>query len=144
MADEKKPDFSFETVAVLCASILASGGSIGGKSYDMMSALDGKRTANSFQHQFRNVLKRARELKEQMDSEEGIKGVEAKPRATTKAPRTPKAPKTPKAKSSGGKTGRDSGKTTEDDEDAADAGGERDSKRTKHDFDFPDVKEEEQ
>ena len=60
--------FSFETVAVLCCIILKNG-TIGGAQYDMMSALDGKRTASAFQHEFRAVLKRAKELKDSMDKE---------------------------------------------------------------------------
>ncbi|KAF2226581.1 hypothetical protein BDZ85DRAFT_256405 [Elsinoe ampelina] len=105
----------------------------------MMSALDGNRTANSFQHQFRAVLKHARELKAQLDGDEVVEGVKAKPRA----PKSQKAPKTPKAKAAP-KRGRNSDKIKEeDDEDAAVVGEEQDAKRPRYDFDFEDVKQEE-
>lgn len=65
MADKSEPSFSFETVAVLVSAILANGSSIGVGTYETMSALDGKRSANAFSHQFRSVIRRARELREQ-------------------------------------------------------------------------------
>jgi len=68
-ASTTEKSFSFETVAVLCCIILKNGGTIGGAQYDMMSALDGKRTASGFQHEFRAVLKRGKELKESTDKD---------------------------------------------------------------------------
>ena len=57
--------FSEDTIAVL----LAANGltSVSNKAYEMMSSLDGTRTASGFQHQFRSILKKARELKARMD-----------------------------------------------------------------------------
>ena len=91
----EKP-FTFDTVAVLCSVILTNGGKIGIGAYDQMSALDGKRTANSFQHEFRAVLKRARELSE------SSKDTKPKPVIAT--------PKTPKSSPGKNKTGSGSGK----------------------------------
>lgn len=71
--------FEFETVAALCSYALGHG-PLGVGLYDTMSALDGKRTANSFQHQFRAVLKRAKELKELRDNGNKAKPVVGKPR----------------------------------------------------------------
>ncbi|KAF2151394.1 hypothetical protein K461DRAFT_269631 [Myriangium duriaei CBS 260.36] len=86
---EKQADFSFETVAVLCSALLTSNMTVSTKQYELMSALDGTRTANSFQHQFRAVLKRAKELKALNESGEKttpVKGI----------PRPPKNGATPK------------------------------------------------
>lgn len=53
--------FSEDTVAVL---LMALGSvSISSDQYKMMSALDGTKTASSFQHSCRSVLKKAKELK---------------------------------------------------------------------------------
>jgi len=83
--------FSFETVAVLCCIILKNG-TIGGAQYDVMSALDGKRTASAFQHEFRAVLKRARELKESLD-EEGVPPPVTPKKARTGSDANKKTPK---------------------------------------------------
>ncbi|KAF2754128.1 hypothetical protein EJ05DRAFT_541255 [Pseudovirgaria hyperparasitica] len=68
--DAKQMAFSLDTMA----TVLAAQGitSIPNTAYAMMSALDGQRTVNSFQHQFRPVVKRAKEIKAQMDSDAGI------------------------------------------------------------------------
>lgn len=64
MAPADQPTFSFDTVAVLISAMLANGQTIGTSTYEAMSALDGKRSANAFSHQFRAVIRRARELKD--------------------------------------------------------------------------------
>ncbi|PSK55730.1 hypothetical protein B9Z65_4608 [Elsinoe australis] len=136
---EKQADFSFETVAALCCAILMHGGNIGKQTYDMMSALDGKRTANGFQHQFRAVLKRAKEL-QKMEGDD-LKSVAAKPRANRESPKVPQTPKTPTTpKTSRVPKGTKRGlpvKDEEEDEDAT-APGDEEVKRTKYEFDFPD------
>lgn len=43
--------------------------------YEMMSALDGNRTASSFEHQFRSLTAKAKELKSRADSREAFKPV---------------------------------------------------------------------
>lgn len=40
--------------------------------YNMMSALDGTRTASSFEHQFRSITSRAKELKARVDGGEAF------------------------------------------------------------------------
>lgn len=93
MAGDQEKSISTEAVAVLCAAVLANGGTIGGTQYKMMSAVDGKRTASSFEHQFRAIIKRAREIKDTM----GTTGVQ---------PVTPKASRsrsTTQSSRSGGK-----------------------------------------
>jgi hypothetical protein len=62
--------YSEDTIAVLLAANGVS--SISMKQYDMMSALDGSKTAASFQHQFRPILRKAKELKAKMDSGESF------------------------------------------------------------------------
>lgn len=62
MAGEEVQTFSFDTVAVLVAMLMKQGGSVGMAQYERMSSLDGKRTASSFDHQFRKVKNRAKEI----------------------------------------------------------------------------------
>ena len=52
----------------------------------MMSALDGARSANAFQHQFRAVLSRAKELKAHAEKGEKIEPAAPKARAKTGGP----------------------------------------------------------
>jgi len=65
MAPKEKADaqtFTFETMACVLAVMEAKGATLGNKAYDLMSELDGKRSASSFQHQFRAVKNRGKEL----------------------------------------------------------------------------------
>lgn len=64
MAGDDKTIFSFETVAALVAALNSKGGTLGMKDYELMASLDGSRTASSFDHQFRKVKTRAKELLE--------------------------------------------------------------------------------
>ncbi|KAK3686278.1 hypothetical protein LTR37_019961 [Vermiconidia calcicola] len=57
--------FDFETMAVVLYAMAESGVSLGMKHYEMMSAVDGTRGKDSFNHQFRKVKARAKELQEQ-------------------------------------------------------------------------------
>lgn len=54
--------FSFETVAALVAAVIEAEGNIGTKHYEMMAAVDNSRTASAYEHQFRKVKARAKEL----------------------------------------------------------------------------------
>ncbi|KAK1073222.1 hypothetical protein LTR74_001931 [Friedmanniomyces endolithicus] len=54
--------FSFETVAVLVAALERGGVKLGMSHYTLMASLAGNRTASSFDHGFRKVKARAREL----------------------------------------------------------------------------------
>lgn len=61
-----------------CVSVLlmAVGSTIISKSqYDMMSALDGTRTASSFEHQFRSITAKAKDLKARVDNGERFEPV---------------------------------------------------------------------
>ncbi|OAL07142.1 hypothetical protein IQ06DRAFT_372185 [Phaeosphaeriaceae sp. SRC1lsM3a] len=78
-----------------CVSVLlmAIGNtSISKAQYNMMSALDGSRTASSFEHQFRSITSKAKELKTRVDNGEVFEPVLAiSKRGTTSAsPATPK------------------------------------------------------
>lgn len=56
---------------VVAAVLLATGTtSLTMKNYDIMSALDGVKTASAFQHDFRSVLAKAKELKARVDDGE--------------------------------------------------------------------------
>lgn len=67
--------FSLDEVAVLLAFI-AEKPSIPSKAYAAMSALDGNRTESSYQHTFRAVLARARELRADLDAGRDFSPVE--------------------------------------------------------------------
>ncbi|TKA71685.1 hypothetical protein B0A55_07683 [Friedmanniomyces simplex] len=54
--------FSFSTVAVLVATMEKAGVKLNTKTYELMARLDGSRSASSFDHGFRKVKARAREL----------------------------------------------------------------------------------
>ncbi|KAI9709357.1 MAG: hypothetical protein M1820_003477 [Bogoriella megaspora] len=80
MADktEKARDrpFPFETVAVLLAVMKRHGINLSTADYKVMSALDGKRGWNGFQHEFRAVQKRANEINERHKAGESFEPVE--------------------------------------------------------------------
>lgn len=62
-----------DCVAVL---LMALGNtSISRTQLEMMSALDGTRTADSFQHQFRSIIAKAKELKKRVDDGEHFEPV---------------------------------------------------------------------
>lgn len=68
MADKDKDNtqtFSFDTVAVLVATIIENGGNLGAKEFKRMSALDGNRGEHGFNHMFRKVKARAKEITDQ-------------------------------------------------------------------------------
>lgn len=74
--------FDAETVAVLCCAILDSNKTLGSY-YQLMSAIDGTRTASSYEHKFRPVLKRAREIKAEKDKGAKLQPVPPQPKKTT-------------------------------------------------------------
>lgn len=61
-AKDQSPTFTLDTVAVLVAALLAKGITLGMKDYEEMARLEPNRTASSFDHQFRKVKARAKEL----------------------------------------------------------------------------------
>jgi hypothetical protein len=66
---------------VVAACLMASGTtSLSIKQYEMMSALDGTRTASSFQHSFRAVLAKSKELKARVDGGEVFEPVQPVPK----------------------------------------------------------------
>ncbi|KAH7076801.1 hypothetical protein BKA63DRAFT_290506 [Paraphoma chrysanthemicola] len=80
---------------VVAAVLTASGTtSLSTRQYEFMSALDGTRTASSFQHAFRAVLARAKELKTRIDNGEVFEPVQPFPkRGGTSASTSPATPK---------------------------------------------------
>lgn len=66
--------FSADVVAALLMSFNVT--SIGMKQYELMSALDGTKTASAFQHDFRSVLAKARDLKARTDKGEAFTAVQ--------------------------------------------------------------------
>ena len=65
--------FDFETIAVVLYAMLETGTGLGEKHYAMMSAIDGKRTKSAFEHQFRKVKARAKELQDQAKKGESVR-----------------------------------------------------------------------
>jgi tryptophanase len=62
---------------VVAAVLTASGTtSLSMKQYELMSAMDGTRTASSFQHAFRAVLAKAKDLKTRVDNGEVFEPVQ--------------------------------------------------------------------
>jgi hypothetical protein len=65
--------FSADCVAVLLMALGST--SISKKQLEMMSALDGTRTVDSFQHQFRPIIAKAKQLKQRVDDGEHFEPV---------------------------------------------------------------------
>jgi len=61
--------FSFETMACVLAVMDAKGATLGTKAYELMATLDGNRSASAFQHQFRAVKHRGKELASELGNE---------------------------------------------------------------------------
>ncbi|KAF3001290.1 hypothetical protein E8E13_004564 [Curvularia kusanoi] len=81
---------SADCVAVL----LMSNPKLSKAQYDMMSAVDGTRSASSFEHQFRSILAKAKDLKKRADDGEAFSPVAGAKRGTTTAtPTTPASSK---------------------------------------------------
>lgn len=76
MPPKATPDKMFSADVV--AAILYSTGktSLSMENYKMMSALDGTKTANAFQHDLRSVLATAKKLKERVDNGEKFEPVQ--------------------------------------------------------------------
>ncbi|KAF1932215.1 uncharacterized protein M421DRAFT_1869 [Didymella exigua CBS 183.55] len=77
---------------VVAAVLMATGTTpLSMKHYELMSSLDGVKTASEFQHDFRAVLARAKELKARVDNGEIFEPVApATKRGGTTTPATPK------------------------------------------------------
>ncbi len=69
---------SADCVAVLLMALGRT--SVSKEQLDMMSALDGTRTASSFEHQFRSIIAKAKELKKRVDDGETFAPVTAQKR----------------------------------------------------------------
>ncbi|KAH7123741.1 hypothetical protein B0J11DRAFT_606696 [Dendryphion nanum] len=87
--------FSDDVIAALLMSLSVT--SITGKQYELMSAMDGTKTASAFQHDFRSVLQKVKELKTRTDAGETFEAVKTgakRVHSAMKGPSTP--PATPK------------------------------------------------
>ncbi|KAK4957109.1 hypothetical protein LTR10_005067 [Elasticomyces elasticus] len=62
MAGDTQKPMPFEAVAVLVAAIEKDGFKLGMKHFQLMAELDGTRTKSSFEHEFRTIKARAREI----------------------------------------------------------------------------------
>lgn len=65
MAPKEKADaqtFTFDEVACMIAAMYTAGVILGAKHYGLMAKLDGDRTPSSFEHKFRAVKARGKEL----------------------------------------------------------------------------------
>ncbi|KAK1911892.1 hypothetical protein P3342_010976 [Pyrenophora teres f. teres] len=72
--------------ADVVAAVLCSTGttSLSKQNYEMMSALDGKKTATAFQHDFRAVIAKAKELKARLNEGEAFEPVAPSSQRKTK------------------------------------------------------------
>lgn len=73
--------FTFQEVACMIAAMNAGGVTLGNKHYSLMAKLDGERSSSGFEHKFRAVKARGKELATELNDES----------ATPKAPKTPKS-----------------------------------------------------
>ncbi|KAF1360658.1 hypothetical protein EJ07DRAFT_115683 [Lizonia empirigonia] len=79
---------SADCVSVLLMTLGCTG--ITKTQLEMMSAVDGTRTANSFEHQFRPIMAMAKELKKRVEDGEEFIPVRPGPKRGTTTPATPK------------------------------------------------------
>ncbi|KAI7371521.1 hypothetical protein KC354_g479 [Hortaea werneckii] len=77
--DKDNKTFTFETVATVVAALQSQGKTLGNREYELMAALDGTRSASSFEHSFRAVKKRAQEISQKGGSKNGGKASTEKP-----------------------------------------------------------------
>ncbi|KAF2808552.1 uncharacterized protein BDZ99DRAFT_57893 [Mytilinidion resinicola] len=87
---------SIDTVAILLMALGAT--TISQKQLEMMSAIDGTRTAKSFSHQMHEITKKAKELKARVDAGEEFVPVQAKKRGATQMSSASVTPPKKKAK----------------------------------------------
>lgn len=80
--------FSFETMACVLAVMDGKGATLGTKAYELMATLDGNRSASAFQHQFRAVKHRGKELAAELGNDN----------ANPKTPKSAKKPATTSTK----------------------------------------------
>jgi hypothetical protein len=72
MAPKEKAEaqtFTFQEVACMIAAMNAGGVSLGNRHYSLMAKLDGERTACGFEHKFRAVKSRGKELATELNDE---------------------------------------------------------------------------
>ncbi|KAF2707926.1 hypothetical protein K504DRAFT_458407 [Pleomassaria siparia CBS 279.74] len=74
--------FSADVVAALIMSFSAT--SITKQQYELMSSMDGVKTPSAFQHDFRSVLAKAKELKSRIDNGEVFAPVQTPARKVAK------------------------------------------------------------
>lgn len=92
MPPKAAPDLSSKTFSgeVLATILAASNTIIGGKHYEVMAKLDSSKTASSWEHTFRPIKARAKEITTMMEKGElGGTATPAKKSATEKAAKTP-------------------------------------------------------
>lgn len=73
--------FSFEIVACLIAAMEKNGQILGNKHFAMMARLDGSRSESGFQHLFRAVKRRGKEIAESLDDADATPKKAKKPAA---------------------------------------------------------------
>ena len=84
MAPKEKGEtqtFSFDEVACMIAAMNTAGVVLGAKHYGLMAKLDGARTTSSFEHKFRAVKARGKELATELN--DGA-AVQETPKSATK------------------------------------------------------------
>lgn len=82
MPPKATPNADSKTVKMYSADVVAAVLSVSGttslsmKQYELMSSVDGVKTASAFQHDFRAILAKAKELKSRFESGEVFEPVE--------------------------------------------------------------------
>ena len=127
--NSNKQTFSFDIVAALLLILRERGVTISRTHYELMSALDGHRTADAFQHQFRAVLARAKALHAQREDGVAFEAVKPMPKGRSKGGGQGKR------KRGGDESGSGDGDEDGDGiDDAGDAGLKNGKKKTKSEF----------
>ncbi|KAH7372315.1 hypothetical protein BKA66DRAFT_497119 [Pyrenochaeta sp. MPI-SDFR-AT-0127] len=90
-ADSAKGGKVFSADVVAAVLMVTGTTSLSMRHYELMSSLDGTKTASGFQHDFRSVIAKAKELKNRVEGGEKFEPVQpAKKRGDTASPATPR------------------------------------------------------
>ena len=81
MAPNNEKQFSFEVVASLLAALNDQKVTLGSKHYEIMAKIDASKTKSGYEHYFRDVKSRAKEISDMM-KEQKLDGVVEKPKGS--------------------------------------------------------------
>lgn len=83
--DKTEDVFTFNEVSYIMAVLDSKGLTLGNKHFDVMAVLDGNRSASSFQHKFRGVKVRGKELSSEFADGAGTPSAQKSSKKSTPA-----------------------------------------------------------